>query len=202
MRSKSFLNFFLLGILILIFTYLIKEYYVAKPVWHNSEIEAVSSLIQIYNAEWKWFNSDIDDNSIQDFWTRDVAGLFFYPHPKTGNKIKLIPKEIAVADLSPFASFYVGNSIEKVPYKGYAFKMALYDAHGFYQAKIDPSTGVSYLDDKFCVIAFPAFNKNLRTFIIDNNKKILYRKIFSISQADKWPNDPELEGWKVLDFKK
>lgn len=202
MRTNEILNFSMLGALIIIFGILISQYFEPKTVWHHSEVEAVNSLVQIYNAEWKWYNSDIDDNNTADFWTRDIAGLFFYTHPKTGNKIKFIPKEIATADLKPYPNFYMGNTIEKAPYKGYCFKMALYDENGFFQAKPDPATGIHYQNEKFFVIAFPKFNKNLRAFIIDTNKQVLYKKINTIEEADKWPNDPEKEGWKELDFKK
>lgn len=202
MKAKSFLHIVLIFTLAFIFGAFIKQYLKPQEIWHHSESEAVSSLLQIYNAEWKWHNMDIDDNSIQDFWTRDIAGLFFYTQPRDGKKVKLIPREIAVADMQPFMPFYLGESIESLPYKGYSFKMALFDEHGFFQAKKDPSTGLNYRDDKFCAIAFPNFNKNLRTFMIDSSKKIIYCRVNDITEADKWPNESDMKKWKELDLRK
>ena len=160
------------------------------------------ALLQIYDAEWKWYNKDIDDNSINDFWTRDVAGLYFYNNPKTGKPVRFISKEIALADLAPFKEFYLANHFEKVSFGGYFFKMALYDEDGFFQAKKDPATNLTYCNDKFCVIAFPALNKNLRTFLLNSNKRILYSNVEVITKADKWPKEPQKEGWQELELRK
>lgn len=197
----QFLNKILFIALLSIFGIFIKQYFEQKVSWQHYEIEARNALLQIYDADWKWYELDIDDNSIQDFWVRDVAGLFFYNRPKTGKSIKFIPKEIAVADLSPYPEFYFGNQFNCVPYQGYFFKMAQYDEDGRYQAKKDPATNLEYCDDKFCVIAFPAFNKNLHTFMINSNKRILFKKVEVISKADKWPKEPEKEGWTELELK-
>ena len=196
MDITRYINLSFLATLLLVFGILINQYNASKIVWHHSEAEAMESLLQIYQAEWQWHNSDIDNNSVKDFWVRDVAGLFFYNRPQTGKSIKLIPKDIAVADMNPFFEFYRGNHFEKLPYKGYYFKMATYDENGMYQAKKDIATNIAYCDSKFCVIAYPAFNKKLRTFIINSDKKIIFRKIASITEADKWPADVEKEGWE------
>ena len=84
--------------------------------------------------------------------------------------------------------------------KGYNFKMAQYDVSGFYLAKKDPSTNLEYVNDEFCAIAFPV-NPNLNTFIINSSKKVLYKKVEHLSKANKWPVDPEKEGWKELTLK-
>lgn len=177
-----------------------RQYLDPKDTWHPSEVNAVNSLIAIYEAEWKWNTLDTDKNMKHDFWARDIAGLYFYNNPSTGKSIKYIPREIAVADLSPHFNFYLGNQFECTPEKGYNFKMAMYDVSGFYLAQKDPSTNLEYCSDDFCAIAFPV-NPNLHTFLINSNKTILYKKINQLSEANKWPSEPEKSGWKELTLK-
>jgi hypothetical protein len=182
--TSQYLRISLILVLIILIGVFTKKYLDPNTNWHQSEINAVSSLIQIYEAEWKWNNLDTDKNSNHDFWARDIAGLYFYINPLTGKIVKYIPKEIAVADLSPHFNFYLGNQFECIPEKGYNFKMAQYDVSGFYLAKKDPSTNLEYVNDEFCAIAFPV-NPNLNTFIINSSKKVLYKKVEHLSKANK-----------------
>lgn len=199
-NTDHYLKVSMVLVLIIVVSIFVKQYFSPKTAWHQSEINAVNSLILIYEAEWKWNNLDTDKNMKHDFWARDIAGLYFFNNPLTGKSIKYIPREIAIADLSPHLNFYLGNQFDCIPEKGYNFKMAQYDVNGFYLAKKDPATNLEYCNDEFCAVAFPV-SPHLNTFIIDSNKRILYKKIAQLSKASKWPSDPAKEGWKELTLK-
>lgn len=190
--------YILIFILLLIFLYFFYHYGEEKKVWHQSEKEIVGVLLDIYNAEWRWYQSDIDANAVQDFWARDIAGLYFYENPTSGKAIKLISRDIAIADVKPHTNFYPNNHFTVTPYKGYFLKMTPYDENGMYLAKKDPSTNLIYCGSTFAVVAYPAFNKSLHTFIIDANKKILYKKTSQIFEVDRPPLEPEKEGWSIV----
>lgn len=198
MQKPNLASLFLVFSLIMIFFYFVYHNKKEKMVWHQIEKDTVGTLLEIYRAEWKWYQLDVDANAIQDFWARDIAGLYFYVDPKIGNPVKLISREIALADSKPFSEYYQGNKINTTPYRGYFFKMMSYDANGFYLAKKDTSTNLVYCGADFIVIAYPAFQQELHTFIIDSNKKIIYKKIMNPASLDRPPLDSEQEGWKIV----
>ncbi len=170
-----------------------------KTVWYPSEKETIASLMEIYNANWKWKNADPDGNNELDFWAKDIAGLYYYPDSKSGKRVKLISYEIATADSRAFPSFYHSAELPLTPRSGYFFRMMLLAENGFYLAHEDEATKKKYRNlSHFCLVAYPALNKRLRTFIINEKREIYYRQTVDDEIIDRWPKNPLEDGWLPL----
>ncbi len=69
-----------------------------------NERNASSSLKTLGSAEADFRSNDRDGNKVQDFWTREVAGLYCIKTiDSTGLPIKLIDLSVAAADSDPLA---------------------------------------------------------------------------------------------------
>ncbi|PCJ55023.1 MAG: hypothetical protein COA79_21300 [Planctomycetota bacterium] len=168
-----------------------------------SEKEAIQNLLKIYQASWKWKNSDIDSNSQNDFWTRDIAALYYYQKPN-GKRVKLIPQVLALADIDPRRHFYRSTSFNFASFRGYGFKMILYDSVGLFYANADPSTQIRSTNlNSFGILAFPLQKKlKLKSFIINEKCQIFSKYLKKIEEANKWPSFPKKEGWKSIKITK
>ena len=146
----------------------------------DNEREASRALHQLSAAEADFRANDRDDNHANDFWTGDVAGLY-YLRPKSGGnppELKLIERAIAEADAKPLQP----RVPSPVPYHGYFFialdeddstdgpKDRLYkrDTGGV------PPMGKVHNESKFGFCAYPAeYGVTGRyTFIINENNTI------------------------------
>src|SRR5438045_5872144 len=86
----------------------------------ENERAASTALKSLTSAEAEFRANDRDSNQVNDFWTGDVAGLY-YTRPNSspvGPEIKLIERAIAEADAAPLKPLVP----VPVPYHGYLFR--------------------------------------------------------------------------------
>ena len=160
----------------------------------QNERAAYHALRSLASANADFRATDRDGNQVNDFWTGDVAGLY-YLRPNTGKEdaeIRLIPREIAEADAAPLKPLVP----TPVPYRGYLFRAL--DEVEFLQGtderfyKVDtggkPPMGKVHNMSKFGFVAFPIdYPRTGRTtFLIDENYGIV--RIEADGQAlTTWP---------------
>jgi hypothetical protein len=92
-------------------------------IWEN-ERNASIALRVLVSAEEDFKVNDRDWNHIQDFWTGDIAGLYYIT--TGGQEIHLIPRELAEADAAPLRPLVP----TPVPYHGYLFVAMDWDDTG------------------------------------------------------------------------
>src|SRR5947207_2086438 len=65
----------------------------------DHEAAVAAALKAIIDAQIEFQSKDPDGNGVADFWVGDLSGL--YRHLAAGKEIRLIPREVAEADVSP-----------------------------------------------------------------------------------------------------
>jgi hypothetical protein len=158
----------------------------------NANERAASACLETIDAAQLDFRAnDRDGNRVNDFWTGDVAGLYYLAAsvgPGRSESVRLIPPEIARADAAHPGA---------VPHHGYFFVAMQTDENGIpYRQVTDPRPGVKPERNlsKFAFCAYPAeYGRTGRfTFIIDEGNRR-----FKIDTAGKpvlkWPTDDELK---------
>jgi len=144
--------------------------------------------------------SDSDQNSMNDYWVRDLSGL--YRLTAGGSPIKLIDEAVAKADASPAPKGEgIGEALtdKPVPHHGYFFAAVreYEDPRGKFN-KYDGGSGRNL--DRFGFCAYPARHKEsgLVTFI-SGDFGTVYWKDTGGKPVDRMPKDPAGEGWKAAD---
>jgi hypothetical protein len=90
----------------------------------ENERNASTALAILVSAESDFRANDRDWNHIQDYWTGDVAGLYYVS--VEGKEIQLISRELAEADAAPLKPLVPAP----VPYHGYLFVAMDWDDTG------------------------------------------------------------------------
>ncbi|HZE96644.1 MAG TPA: hypothetical protein VE981_06445 [Planctomycetota bacterium] len=132
--------------------------------------------------------NDRDGNGINDFWRKDVAGLYVVPGT-AGAPIKLIELSTALADSNPqtnISAFGVRG-----PKTGYWITAIRHEDED--PRKLDPQ--------RFAYVAvpvdFPKHDKDI--YIIDENNTV-FRKVFDRDvPVTVFPSDLDKNGWKKVD---
>lgn len=97
-----------------------------------NEHSAAASIRTLLTAAADFKANDRDQNKINDYWTRDVAGFYnIYPISTPGSTIKLIDAFVAAADATPgggtafsttnYAAQDISNYAPRAPKAGYWF---------------------------------------------------------------------------------
>ena len=141
---------------------------------------AMSSLLILQTAEFGFKQEDADKNGLQDFWTKDVAGL-----QKHGGSI---PEDLAKAD---------GDQPSAKPDNGYLFCALHRDEKGGLYASAE---GQGRNKDKFAFCGYPAtYDRTGRLTFIINQENVVYAKDTKGKPVREWPSDADLQSWKKLD---
>ena len=143
------------------------------------------SLKTIHSAQVDFRANDRDVNEKQDFWRKDIAGLYLLKNPG-GYEIKLIELSIASADAKPALQFEDPKTWSNKA--GY-----WYQALGFRnETTPDP--------DRFAALAYPETpDEGIWYYIISHAGVIYRRHIDAGPKPDVYPDDPVKEGWSKLD---
>lgn len=169
--------------------------------WRKSQLDENERKVEraiksLASAEADFRANDRDWNHINDFWTGDVAGLF-YVRPNNGEggpEVALIPRELAEADAAPLKPLCP----KPVPYHGYFFVILEEDEtlkgspEQFYRQDTlgEPRMGKVHNTSKFGFCAYPAEYgvTGKFTFIINENNTV-----FRLDNGGKpmrvWPDD-------------
>jgi len=156
----------------------------------RNELNATAALKVIVMAETDFRSNDRDENRVNDFWTGDVAGLYFLvPLRGAPTPIKLIERALAEADPTrPGAR----------PFQGYWFRaMDTDDVGDPYRTDTggDGSTGAKDRNcSKFGFCAYPAdYPRSGRwTYIVNEGNTILKRDSGG-KPILRFPRDPNLK---------
>jgi hypothetical protein len=165
----------------------------------SNERVASGSLKTIATAEADFRANDRDDNGINDFWVKDVGGLYGIEY-EDGLGIRLIEPSVAMADATPDRGTYSSlGTDEPVPRSGYVFAMLKYykDASGN-ALSYDKGDGHNY--SRFGVVTYPEEYgvTGIHTYILSEEHTV-YKKDLGGKTVDTYPFNPVLEGWSVLD---
>ena len=154
-----------------------------------------ASLKTIASAEADFRGNDRDGNKVQDFWTRDVAGLYGIVPVGSTEMIKLIEISVAGSDFAPAGTAPLGvTGLEEVnpdaytvtsPTAGYWYQRMLTDDEGRpYQTHTDGVVDVTgtvsqkswWHHSKFGFYTFPdSFSAGRNVFFINEGNTIFKR---------------------------
>jgi hypothetical protein len=141
-----------------------------KPIPAN-ERSASAMLRVIAAAEEEFRNGDHDRNGVQDYWTRDVAGLCKFGGPGRPGALQSIPADLAAAD---------GAQPGCKPRNGYYFKAI----------PLAGKTG-------FACCAYPAdYDRSGKWTFVLNEKGQFYRVDTGGQPIHRWAPDST---WLVLE---
>jgi DUF2950 family protein len=163
--------------------------------WH-SDRSAAAYLQTILSAQADFQANDRDGNQVNDYWVKDVAGLYGLD---TGTgPIKLIHISDAQADRTPSRARYASVSEEK-PVIGYWFAALKRHQQSGKSVAYDDGTGRN--PSRFGLVAFPAeYLETSRLTFIVNEKGIIFSKDTKDKPPEEFPEDPVKDGW--ADFSK
>ena len=154
-----------------------------------------ASLKTLASAQADFRGNDRDGNKVQDFWTRDVAGLYGLVPVGSTEMIKLIEISVAGADFAAAGTAAPGAAgleevdrnryIEAAPKAGYWYQRMLTDDAGLpYQTSTGGVEGVDgprtrktwWNPSKFGFYAFPdSFSAGRNVFFINEGNTIFKR---------------------------
>lgn len=187
-----------------------------------NEIAAVGTLRTANSDEAIWRQNDTDRNTINDYWTADVSGLYRTESLPAGSGLGVALIDVAVAQ-SDSNRLNAGAAAAGAPIpgagvaaasviplprlaskSGYFYRMMSQDAYGAAYALDPDGNGQSWTNPaQFAIQAYPeVYNSTgLNTLIIDS-AGIVYGRDFgnaSPTNADAWPGaNPAVLGWRVV----
>lgn len=164
----------------------------------SNERNPWSSLKTLATAQADFRANDRDGNREQDFWVRDVAGLY-YLKPEGGDAaIQLIELSVANADDTACPeSAAAGHAF--APKMGYVYRALIFyeDAAGKKQLYEDVH---GRNPSKFGFIGVPVGPEaGQRDSYVINEENTIFRKKLQGARVDTFPRDPLKAGWSKLD---
>jgi len=146
----------------------------------SNERGANALLKTLASAEADFKGNDRDKNGVQDFWTKDVAGLFDLVPAGDTEPIQLISPDLAKADPTRPGS---------VPMPGYWFQAMDKDEEGkdYRQGDRHPS--------KFGFRGYPVDRSTGRNVFYVNEGNTIFKRSTEFPPLTQWPSDAELKSW-------
>lgn len=160
-----------------------------------NEHHAAAILRVLARAEADFRSNDRDANGVHDFWTGDVAGLYF--HVPDGDR--LIHLRLAAADASPLPGRELPKAAPKAPWRGYWYRALRKDnsANPPEEYQLEPvrKGGPRALNrNRFGFVGYPAEYAvtGTRTFIINESMSVFWKDTQG-EPVDEWPDDAALQ---------
>jgi hypothetical protein len=162
----------------------------------SNERDAMATLKMLSAVEADFRANDRDWNHVNDFWTGDVAGLYYIKSHEKGNEkeIHLIDRGVAEADGAPLKALVQSP----IPYRGYVFIVLDEDDtlegsdERIYRQDTggNPPMGKVHNTSKFGFCAYPAKYgvTGHHTFIVNENNTVFKLDIGG-KPVRHWPND-------------
>ena len=162
--------------------------------WH-SDSSGAAGLKTLGSAQADFHANDRDEDKTENFWVKDVAGLYGLDPGK--GPIKLIDISCAQADRTPRRGRYASLGVEKPYVENYYFAALKSYRESGKSLAYDDGTGRN--PSRYGIVAFPAeyADTSKLTFII-NEKNILFSKDTQGKPPDEFPEDPLKEGWTLF----
>lgn len=156
----------------------------------GGERNSSASLKTLTSAQADFRANDRDGNGVNDFWRKDVAGLYVLRPEGSREMIKLIEISVALADdRIPDEALLLGP---RTPKGGYWFRAI---RHADEKDAIDANA-------RFAFCCFPAdYPKSGRnTYVVDEGNTIFKRDLGRPGGIEVFPTDEELKAqWAKLD---
>lgn len=157
-----------------------------KAAQEASEKEAASALRRIVAAEEHFRSNDLDRNSVPDYWTSNVAGLYCLQRRETMSAVAALNDiGVASADLDPrnascleYATEYTVYNPELLlppgDHHGYSFQALLSDSVGTAYAQSTDGGPAVHNSGNFGFAAFPLI-PGARTMIVSEGASVFGR---------------------------
>ena len=154
----------------------------------SNERNAATSLKTIWTAQNDFRSADRDQNGLNDFWRKDIAGLYaqFPATDVTRTPIRLIEQSLCLADERPACDISpYGIASAK---SGYWYRALLHED--------EPTPS----PDRFAACAFPDHSRAGKwTYILDEKNSLYRKELADPRKLDRYPADPAKAGWLKLD---
>lgn len=155
----------------------------------SNERHASAATKLLASAQADFRGNERDGNGVQDFWTGDVAGLFYRPGPD-GAPLRLIEQGVADADARPLKPLPGGP----VAYHGYYFRVMTWDESETprepLQKETDKTSGKVHHPAKFAFCAYPVkYGVTGRNTYIINEGNTVFWTYRNGEPMDHWPSD-------------
>jgi len=153
-----------------------------------NERNAATSLKTIWAAQLDFRSADRDRNALNDYWRKDIAGLYvlFPATDATRTPIRLIELSIATADDQP--------RCDVTPYGVASAKAGYWFRALLHEDEETPSP------DRFAACAFPdSASSGKWTYILDEKNSLFRKELPKQRGIDRYPADPVKAGWTKLD---
>lgn len=162
--------------------------------WH-ADASAAAYLKTVATAEADFRANDRGEHHSNDYWVKDVAGLYGID-PGNG-PIKLVVLDLAQADRSIGKGKYKAVPDERAYIGYYWATLKRYQEKG---KSIAYDRGAGRNPEHFGLVAFPAeYGEASRLTFIVSEKNIIYSKDTHGLPPEEFPENPEKDGWKDYD---
>jgi hypothetical protein len=163
-----------------------------RPMIDTYERCAVANLKTLTTAQADFRANDRDGDKAENFWVKDVAGLWGLQ--AGGEPLRLIDRHAAKADRTPGRGAYPGHADEP-PSCGYFF--GALKRYGQGGKAVDYDDGKGRNPARFGLIAWPekVLRKGMPTYIVSERNEI-YSKDTGGKPVEEFPEDPPAAGWK------
>jgi hypothetical protein len=161
----------------------------------SNQRNAAASLKILATAQADFRANDRDGDKVNNFWVKDVAGL--YGILAGGEAIQLIDIETAVADRTAGKGTYASVKLA-LPKAGHHFAaLKRYREGG---KAVDYDDGKGRNPSRFGFVAWPAeYPRGGRMTFIVSEENTVFQKDTGGKPVEEWPGDPRKEGWTPLD---
>ncbi|MCI0544420.1 MAG: DUF2950 domain-containing protein, partial [Actinobacteria bacterium] len=161
----------------------------------SNQRNAQACLKTLATAQVDFRSNDRDNDRVNNFWVKDVAGL--YGIETSGEAIKLIMLQTAQADRTAAKGAYPSVKDEK-PQAGHHFAALKRYREGGKAIPYDDGKGRNV--SRFGFVAWPVqYPSGGRMTYIINEGNTVYQKDTGGKTVEEYPEDPRQEGWAPID---
>ena len=187
------------------------------PIRNAPEKKIIAALKVLFTAQIDFRANDREGNWVSDYWTGDIAGLYYMTSAGVkGNKdvpIRLIDPTLAAADAAPLQAgaasgeYAEPRKLARFGYYPYRFRVMTADATVTPSVPYQQDTGGRVMMGRvhsntrfgFCGYSMKSGGATQRTFIV-NEKGVIYGKNTGGKPVLEWPGAEELKsGWTKVE---
>ena len=161
-----------------------------------NETSCQSALKQFVSTQSSWRQTDSDRNGVQDYWTRDLAGLYAMTDA-AGNAYRYIDVNLAKADPIGVINYPALGAPEDKSGYGY-FVMIADEAGNPYQTDIDGDGNAFEHPSKFAYVGVPRVysTTGVRQYVTNEEGVVYQQDLGTGFPVLAWPAaDPTTVGW-------
>jgi hypothetical protein len=171
---------------------------------HNKTTDAVLhrrgasyALRTVALAQEDFRKNDRDNNRVQDYWVRDLAGLYYLKPQGSNDPLKFVDSWVAASDDAPARESALARADAGgfAPTRGYVFRsLTFYEDDAGKSMPYDLGDGRN--PTRFGFIAFPIGPEAMtQPAIIINEQGVRYSKNLKALRIETFPRRPEQQGW-------